>query len=162
MAAANGSMGMGKEASPNWGDLKAYSSDVGDLDDGQNDEDGGGDELPPHPLQSDGEGCTWGALETGLQTQVGPSPSVPHSTKLLLSTWKTGHAQEPSQLLGKHSFVLRMHTNSTLHRWQLAFVAGDGSRNVKCGTIWITGKIWWQINVVCAYTWLTVNEIVAL
>lgn len=100
MAAANGSMGMGKEASPNWGGLKAYSSDVGDLDDGQSDEDGGGDEVPPHPLQSDGEGCTWGALETGLQTQVGPTPSVPHSTKLLLSTWKIGHAQEPSQLLG--------------------------------------------------------------
>jgi len=59
---------------------------VGDLDDGQSDEYGGGDEVPPHPLRSDGEGCTWGALETGLQTQVGPTPSVPHSTKLLLST----------------------------------------------------------------------------
>lgn len=105
----------------------AHNLGVEGLDDGQSGEDGGGDELPPHPLQSDGEGCIWGALETGLQTQVGPASSVPHSTNSLFSTSKSGHAWEASQLLG-------------IQKRQDP-VAGSGSRNVSCKTMSSSGKI---------------------
>jgi hypothetical protein len=43
--------------------------------------------------------------------------------------------------IGETQFFLKMRINSNVHRWQQAFVAGDGSRNVKCGIVWITGKI---------------------
>lgn len=84
----------------------AHNFGVGGSDDGRSGEDGGDDEVPPHPLQSDGEGCTWGALETGLQTQVGPASSVPHSTKSLLSTSKSGHAWKAAKLSGTQESML--------------------------------------------------------
>jgi hypothetical protein len=43
--------------------------------------------------------------------------------------------------IGETQVFLNMQINSNVHKWQQASVAGDGSRNVKCGIIWITVKI---------------------